>query len=82
MMWRLGPLLLVGVARRMPAAAAEGLGFLTEPERLASYCAGVSGARMSDMSAFLASQCGGSQRHECGEVLEALEKANAHDRLL
>jgi len=31
-------------------AVAQGVGFLTEQERLASYCAGVSESRMRDLA--------------------------------
>ena len=82
MMWRLGPLLIVGMALWAPAAGAQGVGFLTEQERLASYCAGVSEARMRDMSEFLKNQCAGSKRRECREMAEELEKAKVRDRRL
>jgi hypothetical protein len=82
MMWRLGALLLVGMALRAPVADAQGVGFLTEQERLASYCAGVSEARMRDMSEFLKNRCAGSTRRECREMAEELEKAKVRDRRL
>lgn len=82
MMWRLclaaGMSLALGVA----AAEAQGVGFLTEQERLASYCAGVSEARMREMTEFLKTQCTGSSRKECREVGEELEKAKVRDRRL
>ena len=54
-------------------ARAQGVGFLTEQERLASYCAGVSEARMLDMNDFLKGQCtGSSTRKECRDTAEAL----------
>jgi hypothetical protein len=81
-MWRLVPLLIVGVALWAPGAGAQGVGFLTEQERLASYCAGVSEARMRDMSEFLKNQCVGSKRRECRERAEELEKAKVRDRRL
>lgn len=44
------------MALRAPAAGAQGVGFLTEQEWMASCCAGVSEPRLRDMSAFLKSQ--------------------------
>lgn len=81
-MWRLGALLIVGMAMWAPVAGAQGVGFLTEQERLASYCAGVSDARMRDMSEFLKSQCTNSKRRECRDAAEELEKAKVRDRRL
>jgi hypothetical protein len=82
MMWRLCPLVIVGLALWAPAAGAQGVGFLTEQERLASYCAGVSEARMRDMNELLTSQCTGSTRRECRDMAEELEKAKVRDRRL
>lgn len=79
---RLGPLVAVGLVLWAPAAGAQGVGFLTENERLASYCAGVSEARMRDMTEFLANQCAGSKRRECRETAAELEKAQVRDRRL
>jgi hypothetical protein len=65
------------------AAGAQGVGFLTEQERLASYCAGVSEARMLEMKDFLTAQCAGnSTRKECRDTAEALERAKVRDRRL
>jgi len=64
---------VLAVARVIAAAAlamvasqagAQGVGFLTEQERLASYCAGVSEARMRELDAFLKNKCAGSDRKE------------------
>lgn len=82
MAWRLGPLLIAGAALWASEAAAQGVGFLTENERLASYCAGVSEARMRDLSEFLKDQCAGSKRRECRETAAELEKAQIRDRRL
>jgi hypothetical protein len=82
MTWRHGPLLIVAMALWAPAAGAQGVGFLTEQERLASYCAGVSEARMRDMGEFLKKRCAGSKRRECREVAAELEKAKVQDRRL
>lgn len=82
MMRRIGPLAIACVALGAPAAAAQGVGFLTEHERLASYCAGVSEARLRDMTEFLQRQCAGSTRRDCREMAEELEKAKVRDRRL
>jgi hypothetical protein len=73
----------LGVAAWAPAARAQSVGFLTEQERLASYCAGVSEARMLEMNDFLKGQCtGNSTRKECRDTAEELEKAKIRDRRL
>jgi hypothetical protein len=82
MMWRLGPLAVAGMVLWTLSADAQGVGFLTEQERLASYCAGVSEARLRDMREFLKSECTGSRRRECREATEELEQAKVRDRRL
>ena len=72
----------LGLALWAAAAGAQGVGFLTEQERLASYCAGVSEARMRNMELFLKEQCAGSTRRECKDVAEQLEAAKGRDRRL
>ena len=73
----------LGLAAWASAARAQGVGFLTEQARLASYCAGVSEARMLDMNDFLKGQCAGnSTRKECRDTAEALEPAKIRDRRL
>jgi len=73
----------LGLAAGAPGARAQGVGFLTEQERLASYCAGVSESRMLEMNDFLKTQCaGGSTRKECRETAEELERAKIRDRRL
>jgi len=72
----------LGLALWAPAAAAQSVGFLTEQQRLASYCAGVSEARMREMELFLKEQCAGSTRRECKDTAEALEQAKVRDRRL
>jgi hypothetical protein len=76
--------LLAGLCLAMASqpAGAQGVGFLTENERLASYCAGVSEARMREMSEFLKSQCASSSRRECRETTEELEKTRVRDQRL
>lgn len=73
-----------GVALALWAAAAEaqGVGFLTEQERLASYCAGVSESRMRNMELFLKEQCTGSTRRECKDIAEQLATAKVRDKRL
>jgi hypothetical protein len=78
----LGRWLVVALALGATAAGAQGVGFLTEQQRLASYCAGVSEARMRDMSEFLSSQCANSTRRECGDTAESLQQAKVRDRRL
>src|SRR4051812_21113513 len=72
----------LGVALCAAAAAAQGVGFLTEQERLASYCAGVSESRVRNMEQFLKEQCAGSTRPECKTTAVALEAAKVRDRRL
>lgn len=79
---RLGALAVVALALWVPSASAQGVGFLTENERLASYCAGVSEARMRDMAEFLTKQCAGSTRRECRETAAELEKTKVRDQRL
>lgn len=82
MVWRLCLLAGLGLAMAIPAAQAQGVGFLTENERLASYCAGVSEARIREMSEFLKAQCANSSRRECRETTEELEKTRVRDKRL
>src|SRR5262245_27183865 len=82
MVWRLGLAAVLGLTFDMTAANAQGVGFLAEHERLASYCAGVSEARMREMSEFLKTQCAGSTRRECRALSEELEKAKIRDQRL
>ena len=63
-------------------AGAQGVGFLTEQERLTSYCAGVSEARMRELDVFLKGRCTGSDRKECRDSLDELERAQKMDRRL
>jgi hypothetical protein len=72
----------LGLAFWATAAAAQGVGFLTEQERLASYCAGVSEARLREMEEFLKTQCVGSTRPECQATAVEMEKARTRDRQL
>jgi hypothetical protein len=72
----------LGLALCAAVAAAQGVGFLTEQERLASYCAGVSESRVRNMEQFLKEQCAGSTRPECKDTAGALETAKARDRRL
>jgi hypothetical protein len=72
----------LGIVLCAAVAGAQGVGFLTEQERLASYCAGVSEARMRTMELFLKEQCTGSTRRECKDTAEALDQAKVRDRRL
>lgn len=72
----------LGIALGAAVAAAQGVGFLTEQERLASYCAGVSEARMRGMALFLREQCANSTRRECKDSAESLEQAKVRDKRL
>jgi hypothetical protein len=72
----------LGLALWPAVAGAQGVGFLTEQERLASYCAGISEARMRSMTLFLKEQCAGSTRRECKDTAEALDQSKVRDRRL
>jgi hypothetical protein len=63
-------------------AMGQGVGFLTEQERLASYCAGVSEARMRELDEFLKVKCTGSDRKECRDSLDELVRSQRMDRRL
>jgi hypothetical protein len=75
-------LALAGMAIVTSQVMAQGVGFLTEQERLASYCAGVSEARMRELGTFLKDKCTGSDRKECRDSLDELERAQKMDRRL
>src|SRR5213078_947378 len=79
---RRGLLVAAGLVLAISQAAAQGVGFLTEQERLASYCAGVSESRMRELDEFLKSKCAGSGRKECRESLDELVRAQRMDRRL
>jgi hypothetical protein len=71
-----------GLAIVVSQAWAQGVGFLTEQKRLASYCAGVSEARMRELDEFLKTKCPGSDRKECRDSLDELVRAQRMDRRL
>ena len=75
-------LAVAGLAMVASQAMAQGVGFLTEQERLASYCAGVSEARMRELGEFLKNKCAGSDRKECRDSLDELARAQQMDRRL
>jgi hypothetical protein len=77
--WLLAITATAGVAA---AALAQPVGFLTEQQRLASYCAGVSEARMRQLETFIKSECASSQRRECREATDNLDKQKVMDRRL
>ncbi|SJZ87381.1 hypothetical protein SAMN02745126_02655 [Enhydrobacter aerosaccus] len=64
------------------ASLAQGVGFLTEQQRLASYCTGVSEARLRDLNDFLKIDCAGSKRKECVTAADELGRAQIMDRRL
>ena len=74
----------LGLALVLVAAgtAAQGVGFLTENQRTASYCAGVSETRMRLLSEFIKKQCAGSTRKECRDAQDDLDKQQIMDRRL
>ncbi len=77
---RLG--LLVGVAVTVAlasAAVAQPPSFLTEEERLVSYCAGVSESRIRSLDQFLKIQCAASTRRECKDADADLKRAKKLD---
>ena len=78
----LGVGLALALALWAAVAGAQGVGFLTEQERLASYCAGVSEARMRSQDLFLKQQCANSTRRECKDVAEKLEADKVRDKRL
>jgi hypothetical protein len=69
-----------GLAIVVSQVWAQGVGFLTEQERLASYCAGVSEARMRELDEFLKNKCAGSDRKECRDSIDELARAQRMDR--
>jgi hypothetical protein len=75
-------LLAAGLVLTASQATGQGVGFLTEQERLASYCAGVSETRMRELEEFLKDKCTGSSRKECRETLDELVRAQRMDRRL
>lgn len=79
---RRGLLAAAGVMLAVPQATAQGVGFLTEQQRLASYCAGVSESRMRELDEFLKGKCAGSNRKECRESTDELVRAQRMDRRL
>lgn len=79
----LGALAILVLAGAAVAAMAQPVGFLTEQQRLASYCAGVSEARMRQLKDFLKTECATSpDRKECRETQANLDKAEIMDRRL
>lgn len=73
---------IAAVAGIAVAALAQPVSFLTTEQRLASYCAGVSESRVRQLEAFLKTECASSQRKECRETREDLDKQKIMDRRL
>lgn len=61
------------------AARAQAPSFLTEEEKLVSYCAGVSESRMRALDQFLKNQCANSTRRECKDAAADLARAKKLD---
>ena len=61
------------------AARAQAPTFLTEEEKLVSYCAGVSESRMRALDQFLKTQCAASTRRECKDAAADLARAKKLD---
>jgi len=79
---RRGLLAAAGLMLAAGQATAQGVGFLTEQQRLASYCAGVSESRMRELDEFLKGKCAGSNRKECRESTDELVRTQRMDRRL
>jgi hypothetical protein len=75
-------LLAAGLALTAGPAIGQGVGFLTEQQRLASYCAGVSETRMRELEGFLKDKCTGSSRQECRDARDEIARAKEMDRRL
>jgi hypothetical protein len=61
---------------------AQPLSFLTEQQKLASYCAGVSESRLRELGDFMKNDCANSKRRECVKAGDDLSKAQIMDRRL
>jgi hypothetical protein len=61
------------------SAGAQSPSFLTEEEKLVSYCAGVSESRMRSLETFLKTQCAASTRRECKDASADLARAKKLD---
>lgn len=79
--WLLACTIAVAVSGAQTASA-QGVGFLTEQQRLASYCAGVSESRMRELGDFIKNQCTASRRKECADASAELDHAKAMDSRL
>jgi hypothetical protein len=73
---------LVALSGGAPRVSAQGVGFLTEQQQLASYCAGVSESRKRELNDFIKNECAGSRRKECTAAADALGRAQILDRRL
>ncbi len=73
---------VAAIAGAAVVAMAQPVGFLTEQQRLASYCAGVSEARMRQLATFLKTECASSTRKPCREAQADLDKQKIMDRRL
>jgi hypothetical protein len=62
--------------------AAQPLSFLTEQQKLASYCAGVSESRLRELGDLVKNDCANSKRRDCVKAGDDLGKAQIMDRRL
>ena len=74
--------LLAAVCGFAPQLSAQSLSFLTEQQKIASYCAGVSESRLRELGDFVKNQCVGSSRKECVTASDNLVKQQILDRRL
>jgi len=70
---------VIGIAS---AAVAQPLSFLTEQQKLASYCAGVSETRLRELGEFIKNDCANPKRRECVKANDDLVKAQIMERRL
>jgi hypothetical protein len=74
--------MLAALTWGLPPVAAQGVGFLTEQQQLASYCTGALESRIRELGEFIKSECDRSHRKECAAALGDLDRAQAMDRRL
>jgi hypothetical protein len=70
---------VLGVASDVTA---QPLSFLTEQQKLTSYCAGVSESRLRELGDFIKTDCASSKRRECVKAGDDLVKAQTMDSRL
>jgi hypothetical protein len=82
MKYRLKLFALAALVGLMTEASAQPLSFLTEQQKVASYCAGVSEARIRELGDFIKNQCASSTRKDCLSASDDLVRAQTLDRRL